>query len=515
MPRPSLTRHSLPLVSALSRRERELRGAGGTCRTAILAIKLIRMVKWLAVILVVLVALGGAAASLAPRLKPKPPEWKTEKVTRGDLTITVTSTGTVGPIQTVLIGSQISGRVKSVNKVSNDIVKKNDVLAELDTDLLDAEKRSAEVRLVQARAALSQLKVERENLEIRKVRHKAAAERKKISVERAKGSLELAMKNLKRVRDLIAVDAATQSDLDIRALEEANAQRDLRLQEIELSQSEVDMQQIEADAKQLNAREEQANADILQAESQLARVMTNLGYARILSPIDGVVLQHLIEPGQTIAASFQTPNLFKIATDLKDVRIDAQIDEADVGRILSGQDVTFDVDAYRNDSFNGKVALVRLQSESKGNLVTYPVLVQAQNVVKEARDKAIVADAAKRVAALAALPGLSTSPAIEWKLLPGMTANLKFVVDQRKNVQLLPSAALRFIPPLGMAPAKNDAAPANEKKAKKGTRGTVFVANAMGMLERRNVIVGENDGDNFELLEGDVKEGDAIVTGMK
>jgi len=472
------------------------------------------MLKWFIAFLVFALCLGGAAVTLAPRLKAKPPAWKTENVTRGKLVITVTATGTVGPIQTLLIGSQISGRVKTVEKVANDLIKKGDVLALLDTELLDSEKRGADVRLLQARAALSQLKVERENLDIRRLRHASAIERKKISIQRAKGTLELASKNLKRIKDLIAVDAAPQSDYDIRELEESNTRHDLRLQEIDLEQSSVDMQQIDADAKQLSAREEQAGADIMQAESQLARVVTSLKYASIISPIDGVVLQHLIEPGQTIAASFQTPNLFKLATDLRLIRIDAQLDEADVGRIISGQDVTFDVDAYRNDAFTGKVALVRIQSESKGNLVTYPVLVQASNIPKEPRISKI--DTSKSVASLKGLPStISTSvQAEEWKLLPGMTANLKFVVDQRENVVLLPNAALRFIPPLGMAPDKLPEVK-DEKKVRKGTKGSVFITNALGLLDRRAVTVGENDGENFELLEGDIKEGDAIVTGTK
>src|SRR5438132_8947030 len=137
------------------------------------------MLKWLAVIVIFFVALGAAGAYLAPKFKPKPPEWKTEKVTRGDIHVTVTATGTVNPTQTVLIGSQVSGRVKDVIKGSNDLIKKGEVLATLETDLLESERRGAEVRLAQVRAALSALKVEHENLEIRDLRQKAAKERKR------------------------------------------------------------------------------------------------------------------------------------------------------------------------------------------------------------------------------------------------------------------------------------------------------------------------------------------------
>lgn len=444
--------------------------------------------KWLGFFLLVIGGLTAAAIGLKPweRFKPKPPVYKTEKVGRGDVLITVTSTGTVNPLQTVLIGSQISGKVNDVLKYTNDVVKKGDVLARLETDLLVSEQRTAEVRLNQARAQLSVLKVERENLQLREIRQKAAVERKKISVERARGGLDLASKNLSRYRDLLKVDATTMTEIDIRELEEANSRRDMRLMEIDLEQSDIDFKQIAADGRQLDAKEEQARADIQQAEAALARATTNLGYATIVSPIDGVVLQHLIEPGQTIAASFQTPNMFKIASDLREVRIDASLDEADIGKIKQGQEVTFDVDAYRNETFTGSVTQVRLQSENKGNLVTYPVLVHAKN------------------------PFDAEHP--NGKLLPGMTAGLKFVVSKRKDVVLLPSAALRFIPPAGFAPAKKpEKEPADAKKA--GTHGTVFVVGAGGLLEFRAVRVGENDGDHYELLGGDVKEGDQIVVG--
>lgn len=468
------------------------------------------MFKWIVLLLILMAAFTAAAFFVAPKFKPKPPAWKTEKVGHGDILVMVTATGTVGPIQTVFIGSQVSGRVKDVLKTTNDVIKKGEVLATLETDLLESEKRSCEVRLSQVRAALSALKVEHENLDIRELRQKAAIERKKISVEKARASMELAAKNLKRIKDLLAVDAATQNDLDIRTLEEANSKRDTKLMEIELEQADVDDKQIKADRKQLEAKEEQAKADIQQAEAQLARATTNLGYATIVSPIDGVVLQHLIEPGQTIAASFQTPNMFKLASDLSKLRIDAQLDEADIGKIVMGQDVTFDVDAYRGETFSGAVALVRLMSEPKGNLVTYPVLVAANNVVKEARRSSSAA------APVGSAPPVDpAAKVVEWKLLPGMSANLRFVVDQKKNCTLLPCAALRFIPPMGMAPVKTPDENAKEKDKKGGTRGTVFVVNALGLLEGRSVLVGETDGDNFELLDGDVKEGAEIVTGVK
>ena len=444
------------------------------------------MLKWIFLLILLIAALGGTGYYLWPRFHPAAPKWKTEKITRAAMTITVTATGTVAPLLTVQIGAQISGIVKDVLKQSNDNVKSGDVLAHLDTDLLESEKRSAEVHLSQAHAAMSILKVERENLALRELRQKASIERKEVTVKRSKGTRDLAVKNRESYQALIKVNATSQTELDIKLLEEANAIHDTRLMEIDLEQAGVDEKQILADGRQLDAKEEQARADILEAEAVLARAKTNLGYATILSPIDGVVLQHLIEPGQTIAASFQTPNLFKIASDLSHIRIDAQLDEADIGKIKIKQDVTFDVDAYRGETFIGQVSIIHLQSETKGNLVTYPVQVEASN------------------------PSDSDHP--YGKLLPGMTAGMKFVVDRRKDALLLPSAALRFIPPPGSAPASVNK---EFKDGKKGTHGTVFVANALGLLEPRTVRVGENDGDNFEILNDELKEGDDVVIGVK
>jgi len=447
------------------------------------------LLKWFLIILIFMGATGAAGFYYVwPRFKPKPLEWKTEKVGRGDIVMMVTSTGTVNPVRTVLVGSQISGRVKEVNKVTNDLIKKGDVLASLDTDLLESEKRSAEVRWGQMRAGLSLLKVERENLQLRELRQKSAVDSKKISAARAKGTLDLASKNRQRSQDLLKVDATSQTELDIRVLEEANSLHDFHLAEIQVEQLEIDTKQIAADGRQLDAKEEQARADIQNAEAVIARAKTNLSYATIISPIDGVVLQHLVEPGQTIAASFQTPNMFKLASDLSQVRIDAQLDEADIGKIRTGQEVSFDVDAYRGETFTGNVVMVKIQSETKGNLVTYPVLVEAKN------------------------PPDKDHPS--GKLLPGMTAGLKLVVDQHKNVLRLPSAALRFIAPPGSAPP----VPSKKKSAedkKSGTLGTVYVAAPLGKLDPKQVRVGENDGEFFELLDGEIKDGDDVVTGIK
>jgi len=470
------------------------------------------MLRWLLVVLFLLAAfIAAATVFVVPKLHPQPPTWKTETVGKGDLIITVTAAGTVNPLRTVAVGAQISGKVQDVLKVSNDTVKAGDVLARIETELLDSEKRSAEVRLAQAKAAYSQLRVERENLKIRQLRNKQTQEQKRISVERQKGTLQLATKNLNRYRDLFKVDATTQTEIDIRELEEANSKRDLQLAEIALEQMAIEDKQIEADAKTLDAREEQQSADIQQAQAQLERTLTNLKYATIVSPIDGVVLEHLVEPGQTVAASFQTPNMFRVATDLSHVRIDARLDEADIGRIRVGQVVKFDVDAYKNETFEGTVAIMRMAPESSktaATVVTYTVLVEAANPKVEA-----VSLPTGRISP-EVLKTLGITPVNHgWKLLPGMTASLRFTVAGKTGILRLPGSALRFIPPPGFAPDRKAVTVDADKK--KGTRGIVYVPGKLGLLETRNVVVGETDGAFYELLESDLKDGETVVVGVK
>lgn len=469
------------------------------------------MLRWLLVFLVLAVVfVVGVVTFVLPKLQPQPPQWRTEILGKGDLVITVTAAGTVNPLRTVAVGAQISGKIQEVLKVSNDAVKEGDVLARIETELLDSEKRSAEVRLAQAKAAYNQLRVERENLEIRRLRNKQTLDQKRISVERSKGTLELATKNLNRYKDLLKVDATTLTEIDIRELEEANSRRDLKLAEIALEQMAIDDKQIVADAKTLDAREEQQSADIQQAQAQLERTLTNLKYATILSPIDGVVLEHLVEPGQTVAASFQTPNMFRVATDLSHVRIDARLDEADIGRIRVGQVVKFDVDAYKNETFEGTVAIMRLAPDSKATstVVTYSVLVEASNPKVE-----ITPLPSGRISP-EVLKILGVTPANHgWKLLPGMTASLRFTVDSKLGILRLPGSALRFIPPPFFAAERKSIT--NDPDKKKGTRGIVYVPGKEGRLETRNVVVGETDGNFYELLESDLKEGDVVVVGTK
>ncbi len=457
-------------------------------------------------ILVVVAGLLGVAGWMFTRGGPTATRtWKMEKVELGALLIKVTASGTIEPVSTIQVGSQVSGKVKEVSVEPDESVKKDQVLAVLDTELLEADLRDKEFLLEKIRTGLDLLAIERRNLDLKGTRLKLSRERSLISVERSKANHELAVKNLERYRDLLKVGDGTQTVLEIKTLEEQNARRDVALQGIALKSLDLDLKQLATDLDAIKARERNAQNDVAQAEQALAKTKTNLRYASIRSPIEGVVLERSVEPGQTIAAQFQAPNLFKIASSLNRIRVLVQIDEAEVGRIKPGQETEFEVDAYRGERFEGNVVSVRLKHEMRSNLVTYPVVIEAPNEVSE------------------------TFP--QGKLRPGMTAYVTFKVDRKENVVKLPASALRFAPPPGVlalpAEQKFNSSPESEKdrdkdkpgeKDKKevkkpdGMTATLYVKNAEGQLESLIVRVGESDGAFYELLSSELKPGDEVVT---
>jgi len=263
------------------------------------------------------------------------------------------------------------------------------------------------------------------------------------AVEQVRAKLTQAEKELQRSRELVSRNLISQSDLD-----GAVADRDSLAAQLKLAQAGVE-----------------------QARAALTLSQTNLDYTTIKSPVDGVVVARNVDEGQTVVASFASQTLFVIAADLKQMQVEASIPEADIGKIQAGQPVAFSVDAYGEEKFQGAVSQVRIAATTLQNVVTYPVIVKAANP--------------------------------DQKLLPGMTANLTFQVDQRTGVLKVPNAALRFRP-------QNQAAAAPEP-APAGPR--LWVLTGQG-LESIPVTLGINDGSFTELAGGEVKEGQEVVIGM-
>jgi HlyD family secretion protein len=399
------------------------------------------------------------------------------------------------------VGSQVSGQVQELYADFNSVVKRGQLLAKLDTRNLEAQVANARASVTAARArvrsAEAEIKTHSANLQSSQANRQASEAARayaRIQYERA---VELNKKSL-----------TSKSELD-------NAKSNVDSAEAKYDQTVAAVHQVEAQTTSIEAQIAQAKAGLEQAEADLSRALINLEYANIFSPVDGVVISRDVDVGQTIAASMQTPTLFSIATDLGQMQVKASVDEADIGQISEDEPVTFTVDAYPNETFTGTIAEIRLSPQTLQNVVTYSVIVSIQN-----RDL---------------------------KLKPGMTANITITVAERTNVVKVPNAALRYTPPNTAAPppagsasregtSEGSSAPtgASERAAiplAPGQKwdpdeklrfvapdraayhsGTVWVLDASGKPQRRDVTLGITDGASTEVVAGDLT-GTAVIVG--
>ena len=297
---------------------------------------------WMGVGAVVLVAI--VVWLLSGGKKEEKVEFETAKVEKQDISTSITATGTIEPVTSVTVGTQVSGIVSKLYVDYNSVVKKGQVIAELDKTNLISELNRAKADLTSAQSTLN---------------------------------YETA--NFNRYQTLFD-----------KGLVSANDYESARLSY------------------------EKARQTVASSRESVQKAQTNLGYATITSPIDGVVLSKSVEEGQTVAASFNTPELFTIAQDLTDMRVIADIDEADIGGVQQGQRVTFTVDAFPDDKFEGQVTQVRQQATTSSNVVTYEVVISAPNK--------------------------------DLKLKPGLTANVTIFTLEKNDVLAAPAKALRFMP---------------------------------------------------------------------
>lgn len=293
-------------------------------------------------------------------------------VTRGDIIDSVGATGTVQAVTTVQVGSQVSGNIEWLGADFNSIVKKGQVVARLDPSLFDAQLQQVQANLIQARANLT-----RANSEL----------------DRTKVQLTDAQQKFARAKELSSQRLIAQSDLD---------------------SAKIAVDTMAAGVASQQASVVQSQAAVTQAQASVNQSQVNRDHTVILAPIDGIVTQRSVDVGQTVAASMSAPTLFVIAADLTEMQVNANIDEADVGRIRPGQHVTFRVDAYPTDNFEGTVTQIRLQPVVVQNVTTYGTVI--------------------------------TVPNKQLKLKPGMTANVKIEIAKRTNTLRIPNAALRFRP---------------------------------------------------------------------
>jgi HlyD family secretion protein len=263
------------------------------------------------------------AAFLIFRSNGNQPKFRFDKVTKGDVEMAVTATGTVNPVTTVLVGTQVSGTIKNIYVDFNSPVKKGQLIAQIDPALFEAQVNQARANLLSAKANL----------------------------EKAKASEVDAKRTMERNKELVSKNLIAQSDFDT----------------------------AETNYETASASVSAAQAQVKQNEAALTSAETNLFYTRIVSPVDGIVVSRNVDVGQTVAASFQTPTLFSIAQDLTKMQIDTSVAEADIGNVKVGQDVEFTVDAYPDITFKGKVWQVRNAPISVQNVVTYDVVIKVNN----------------------------------------------------------------------------------------------------------------------------------------
>ena len=416
-----------------------------------------RSLAKLTIFLLTLGGLGAVAYQPAIRIwkDRQQVRWETSKVIRGDAIRYVNSTGTVRPVLSVSVGSFVSGPIVELNVDFNDEVKRGDLLAKVDPRLYEANVQRDEANLATREA----------------------------EVERVEAQLQQALNNFKRGQKL------RDQNPDF------------------LSDREMDLLTFEV--KSLQAQRKLAKASVLQAVASLANSQANLEYTHITSPIDGVVIDRLIDPGRTLAAQFQTPELFVLAPELrKKVHVFASVDEADIGLIQDAKQkakpVSFTVDAHPDELFTGEIEEIRLSSVTTDNVVTYPVVIAATNQ--------------------------------QLKLLPGMTASISFEVESKQNVLKIPNAALWFYPDVVDQVRPEDRPLLDGSKWSNPDAGdqeqteqtAVEKISSRREQEKRHVWVqdgpwlraveiytGLADKRFTELLEGDLVEGVSLVVGEK
>jgi HlyD family secretion protein len=385
--------------------------------------------------------LAGSALGYA-RWQARPTnglDIQTAHMRRGEVRSVVVTTGTVRPLVTVEVGSQLSGQIREIYADHSDHVRKGQEIARIDP-------RSYEARLREAEAAVKVAE--------------AGAELQRAGVVKAEANLRRAERDHRRAEALQARGNTSQAALDtaLAAFEAARA-------ELAIARGEV------------------ANAEATLLQRQAAQDSARIDVDRtfIRSPIDGVVIERSVEVGQTVAASLSAPKLFRIAQDLTRIEIDAQVDEAAIGQIEVGDEVSFTVDAYPERGFVGTVEQIRLSPTTLQNVVTYIVVVAAQNA--------------------------------DGRLLPGMTANVEILTALRQGVPVVPNEALRFRPRGAALELARDAG-GDPARAGQGT-GTLWTLEPDGRLRRHEVTLGPSDRSVTEIAKGVLPEDVPIVVRVR
>jgi HlyD family secretion protein len=363
----------------------------------------------------------------------KPPPYQTSAIDRGPIVAKVTASGALSALVTVQVGSQVSGRIREIFADFNSVVKKGEVIARLDTQLLTATLEQARANYDAAQADLLKAQVQAKDAE----------------------------RQLGRQRSLHEQKLTAQADFDT----------------------------AQANADVAGAQVAAAQGRVAQTRAALHQAQVNLDYATITSPIDGVVISRAVDVGQTVTASLQTPTLFVIAEDLRKMQVDTSVAEADVGRLQSGMRAYFMVDAFPNDRFEGTVRQIRNAATTVQNVVTYDAVIDVENP--------------------------------ELKLRPGMTANVTFVYADQQEALRTVNAALRFKPSAELLGAAAGGGGLAQKPTLTGTargrREPTNTGRTLWILRGKtpqpvSVKLGITDGTHTEIVGGELREGDLVIT---
>lgn len=389
------------------------------------------------IIAVMVVGLAIAGYVFFNGERKAPVRYRTAVVERGSIVSVVTATGSINPVVSVQVGTQVSGMIKSLHADFNSVVKAGDIVATIDPEPFRARRDQAASNLEMARA----------------------------NVARARTEQAQRQRELDRAKSLVSQQFVSQNDVDVAITNSQGAD----------AQVNVSMAQVK------------------QAEAALSAAELDLKYTTIRSPVNGIVVARNVEVGQTVAASFATPNLFLIALDLTKMQVDTNVSESDIGGINEGREATFTVDAYPGVPFSGTIRQVRLAPINVQNVVTYNVVVGVDNK--------------------------------DLRLKPGMTANVSIVVAQRDNILKVPNAALRFVPPKSeLGEPRHAATKATTREggeqAMPVTLGAapprpIWKQEENGDLSSVAVQTGISDGSWTELVSEAVAEGDQVIVGIE
>ncbi len=338
-------------------------------------------------------------------------KYKTKPIERCTITEVVEASGTINPVNTVSVGSTVSGLIKEIYVDYNDVVKKGQILAQIDPANFEATVQQNQAQINNARANLAKLQA----------------------------IANYDQKQYVRYKNLYAKNFVAKSELDEK-----------------LSTYQSDLAQINA-----------AQAQINQYQATLKTALTNLGYTKIIAPVDGTVISREIDLGSPVAASFQAPELFTIAQDLTKMQIEVSVSEADIGRVEEGQDVTYTLDGYPDSTFTGKVTQVRLSPTTESNVVTYTVIVDVNNE--------------------------------DLKLKPGMTANVSIITDKSENVLCVPNMALKFTPDINGPKYKNQG---------------IWILDK-GKAKRVEIKTGAYNDSSTEIISDKIQEGTEVILSIR